>query len=209
MNTKEKTLEEALRLFSERGYEAVSVRDIARAVGVKESSLYNHFRNKQDIFESILAEYSQRGSEFFRQYELTGEDGIFTADSRTVDVYRHMSGEQLAAMAGHIFEFYFTDEINTRLRRMLTIEQYRTPEAARLYRKLSFDDSLTYQTKLFEEMMKAGCFRLADPYILALAFYAPIYLIFCKFDNGGDVDEARELFERHVRHFSKTYAMPC
>jgi AcrR family transcriptional regulator len=207
MHTREKTLQEALRLFSEKGYEAVSVRDIARAVGVKESSLYNHFRNKQDIFDSILAEYSHRGAEFFRQYELTGEDDSFTADSRTVEVYRHMSGEQLAAMAGRIFEFYFTDEINTRLRRMLTIEQYRSPESARLYRKLSFDDSLEYQTKLFEEMIKAGCFRQADPYTLALAFYAPIYLIFCKFDNGGSVAEARELFERHVRHFSDTYTI--
>lgn len=207
MNTREKTLEEALRLFSEKGFEAVSVRDIARAVGVKESSLYNHFKNKRDIFDSILAEYSQRGSEFFRQYELAGEDGIFSADSRTVEVYRHMSGEQLAAMAGHIFEFYFSDEINTRLRRMLTIEQYRSPDAAMLYRKFSFDDSLTYQAELFKEMMKAGCFRQADPYILALAFYAPIHLIFCKFDNGGNVDEARELFERHVRHFSQMYTI--
>lgn len=207
MHTRDRTLQEALRLFSEKGYEAVSVRDIARAVGVKESSLYNHFKNKQDIYDSILAEYSQRGTEFFRQYELAGEDGAFTADSRTVDVYQRMSGEQLAGMAGRIFEFHFTDEINTRLRRMLTIEQYHSPEAARLYRKLSFDDSLEYQTKLFEEMMKAGCFRQADPYTLALAFYAPIYLIFCKFDNRENVDEARELFERHVRHFSDTYTI--
>jgi hypothetical protein len=90
-------------------------------------------------------------------------------------------------MAGRIFEFYFTDEINARLRRMLTIEHTVPHETARLYRKLSFDDSLEYQTKLFEEMYESGCFRQADPYTLALAFYAPIYLIFCKFDNGGSV----------------------
>jgi AcrR family transcriptional regulator len=58
LHTREKTLQEALRLFSEKGYEAVSVRDIARAVGVKESSLFNHFRNKQLFSTSILAEYS-------------------------------------------------------------------------------------------------------------------------------------------------------
>jgi AcrR family transcriptional regulator len=39
MNTKEKILREALDLFSVNGFEAVSMRDIASAVGIKESSL--------------------------------------------------------------------------------------------------------------------------------------------------------------------------
>ena len=54
MTTKDKILKEAFYLFSERGFHAVSVRDIARAVGIKESSLYNHFKNKQDIFDRIV-----------------------------------------------------------------------------------------------------------------------------------------------------------
>ncbi len=57
MKTREKILKEALILFSERGFHAVSVRDIAKAVGIKESSLYNHFKNKQDIFDSIVDMY--------------------------------------------------------------------------------------------------------------------------------------------------------
>ena len=66
MSTKDKIRHEALKLFSTQGYDAVSVRDIARAVGVKESSLYNHFKNKQDIFDDILREYAQRTEEFFK-----------------------------------------------------------------------------------------------------------------------------------------------
>lgn len=54
MTTKEQILEEALKLFSVKGYDAVSVRDILRAVGIKESSLYYHFKNKQDIFDTIV-----------------------------------------------------------------------------------------------------------------------------------------------------------
>lgn len=53
MTTKDNIIEQALRLFSAKGFEAVSVRDIARAVGIKESSLYYHFKNKQDIFDTI------------------------------------------------------------------------------------------------------------------------------------------------------------
>ena len=61
MNTKERIITEALNLFSINGYDSVSVRDIAKAVGIKESSLYNHFKNKQDIFDTIISEYSGRG----------------------------------------------------------------------------------------------------------------------------------------------------
>ena len=43
-NTKERILLEALKLFSNEGYEAVSVEQIAVAVGIKAPSLYKHLR---------------------------------------------------------------------------------------------------------------------------------------------------------------------
>lgn len=54
MGTREKILEEALTLFSQKGYNGVSVREIAGAIGIKESSLYNHFANKQEIFDQTV-----------------------------------------------------------------------------------------------------------------------------------------------------------
>ena len=70
MKTKEKILKEALFLFSDRGFHAVSVRDIAKAVGIKESSLYNHFKNKQDIFDSIVDIQWENAKAYFREKEL-------------------------------------------------------------------------------------------------------------------------------------------
>ena len=40
-------------MFAKRGFSGVSVRDIASAVGVRESALYKHFKNKQDILDKI------------------------------------------------------------------------------------------------------------------------------------------------------------
>lgn len=54
MTTKDNIIEQALRLFSAKGFEAVSVRDIARAVGIKESSLYYHFKTSR-IFSTPLS----------------------------------------------------------------------------------------------------------------------------------------------------------
>ena len=44
MSTKERILNEALRLFSEKGYSDVYVSDIAEAVGIKAPSLYKHYK---------------------------------------------------------------------------------------------------------------------------------------------------------------------
>ena len=61
-DTKAKILEKALELFSENGYDAVSVDQIAKAVGIKAPSLYNHFPVKRAIFDAIVEKTA-------RQYE--------------------------------------------------------------------------------------------------------------------------------------------
>lgn len=207
MNTRDKILIEALNLFSIKGYDPVSVRDIAYAVGIKESSLYNHFKNKQDIFDSIISEYSSRGDAFFHQMQLIGDDMQFAVDERTVNMYRDMPPLEFEAISNRIFDYYFTDEINVKLRKMLTIEQYRNPEIAKKYRELSFESSVNFQSKLFEAFIGAGMFVEADPYMLAMAFFAPIFMIFYMFDNDvQSLKEAKALFERHIRHFIRIYS---
>ncbi|MBN2039434.1 MAG: TetR/AcrR family transcriptional regulator [Spirochaetes bacterium] len=44
----------AVELFSQKGYHGTSIRDITRKVGIKESSLYNHFQGKESILQAIL-----------------------------------------------------------------------------------------------------------------------------------------------------------
>lgn len=60
MSTKERILQEALKLFSQQGYAAVGVEQIAAEVGIKAPSLYKHFKGKQDIFDAIFTEMQRR-----------------------------------------------------------------------------------------------------------------------------------------------------
>jgi AcrR family transcriptional regulator len=53
----EQILSEAKRLFIEQGYHALSMRQIAEAVGVSKAALYYHFRDKQELFLAILESY--------------------------------------------------------------------------------------------------------------------------------------------------------
>jgi AcrR family transcriptional regulator len=58
--TKEKIFDAAIELFAERGYDGVSVRDIARAVGLTEGAVYRHYASKEDILNSIFAYVENR-----------------------------------------------------------------------------------------------------------------------------------------------------
>ena len=54
-DTKEKILLAALKLFAQDGYKAVSVSQIAGALGMTKGALYKHYKNKRDIFAHIVA----------------------------------------------------------------------------------------------------------------------------------------------------------
>lgn len=55
--TKNKILDVSIDLFSKHGYDGVSIRQIAGEVGIRESSIYNHYSNKQSILKAILDYY--------------------------------------------------------------------------------------------------------------------------------------------------------
>ena len=54
MTRRDEIIKQARLLFSLKGYSAVSVRDIAKAVDIKAASLYNHLPSKQAILEAIV-----------------------------------------------------------------------------------------------------------------------------------------------------------
>lgn len=59
-HTKEYIFDQAVRLFSEKGYEATTIRNISSAVGVNEATIYHHFKNKADILAEILRVFDRK-----------------------------------------------------------------------------------------------------------------------------------------------------
>ena len=51
---KEEIIKSAAQLFLERGYSAVTMRDLAKELGIKAASLYNHISSKHEILESLI-----------------------------------------------------------------------------------------------------------------------------------------------------------
>lgn len=55
-DTRQELLDEALRLFAEKGYAGTSIREIAEGVGVRDSAIYSHFSSKRELLDSLIDE---------------------------------------------------------------------------------------------------------------------------------------------------------
>jgi AcrR family transcriptional regulator len=91
--TREVILDTAERLFAARGVDGVAVRDLARAMGITASSLYNHFLSKQALYDAVI----ERGvgpivelvGESWRPGTLRSEDVHAALDRLTTHLARH------------------------------------------------------------------------------------------------------------------------
>ena len=58
-NSKETIIREALKLFAEKGFAAVSMRDLAEAVGISASTIYHYYDSKQTLFRDMIREANE------------------------------------------------------------------------------------------------------------------------------------------------------
>ncbi|HEX2967569.1 MAG TPA: TetR/AcrR family transcriptional regulator [Bacteroidales bacterium] len=56
-NTRDYIIDEAFKLFLTRSYEAVSISDVSAAAGLTKGALYHHFKNKEDLYKSVIDKY--------------------------------------------------------------------------------------------------------------------------------------------------------
>ena len=201
MNTKKKILDVALTLFSEKGYGNVYVGQIAEGVGIKAPSLYKHYKSKQDIFEAILEEMRKRYDKEAAHLNMTGND--FLIDS---ELYNNISEDELVKMGIGIFSFFLHDEYECKFRKMLTIEQFSNKELAELFSYQYFNEPLKYQTGLLQLLIMQGHMKNEDANMMALQFFAPIYLLMTVCDREPQREgEALQILEKHIRQFNRMY----
>ena len=72
-DTKEKILMTALHLFARDGFDAVSVSTISGELGMTKGALYKHYKNKRDIFDSIVERMFEIDAERSKQYQVPEE----------------------------------------------------------------------------------------------------------------------------------------
>ena len=144
MHTKQRILLEALRLFSQKGYDAVSVEQIADAVGIKAPSLYKHYKSKQDIFNAIFEETAKRYGAFAESISVhLGDSG------QDLQVFSAITADALLEKVKSLISYSLHDEFVSQFRRMMTIEQFRSPELSALYSQRYVAQIQNYHKGLF------------------------------------------------------------
>lgn len=78
--TRDQILKVALDLFTEKGFEGTSIREISDALGMTKSSLYYHFANKDAIVASLMKDRADEADELIEWIEQHAEtDGLLRA----------------------------------------------------------------------------------------------------------------------------------
>lgn len=193
LKTKQRVLDAALELFSTQGFEATSIAQIADAVGVRKASLYSHFDSKQDILDCLIQSIMER----YSSHPVRSLAGCADAELDPDGVVRLVT-EQI--------RYTIHDPYVSRARKMLTIEQYRNPELAKLKTKQSYTDVLAFAEALMERLVASGRLKAFDTQVMAAQFAMPVsgWMALCDRELERE-DEVFELIERHIRQFFEVY----
>lgn len=172
-DTREKILLAALELFAADGYEAVSVSQIAGKLDMTKGTLYRHYQNKRDIFDSILRRMEEEDAQQARAHSVP-EDTLAEGEA----AYQAVMLDSLFAFAKAQFAYWTQDAFASAFRRMLTLEQHRSPEMGALFQQYLGAGPLGYTRDLLSAM------GYADAQQKAMALYAPMFLGYSLYDGG-------------------------
>ncbi|OON85644.1 hypothetical protein BXO88_11180 [Oribacterium sp. C9] len=202
--TKEDIILTSLRLFAERGFEAVSTSMIAQELGITKGALYRHYENKQAIFDAIIVKMFELDA---KQAETSGVPVKEYSDD--AEAYKETGFRDLCEFVNEQYSFWTENEFAKLFRRMITIEQFKSPEMNKLYQDVIAIGPVKYTKDLFGEMIVNGQLN-ADAaglgaWNLAVQFFAPLQLSIQLFDGGADSEETRENLKKVTREFERKY----
>ena len=180
-DTKQRILEVSLELFSQRGFSAVSIRDICGRVKIKESSVYYYFKNKQAIFDQLLYLFEKKAGDMMGQLDTALAEQTFSAKENFYQT-----------VCDTFFDKYLMDNFCNRVMRMLLIEQFSNSAIWKAYDRWLFAEPLAFQSKVFSALIQAGVIPSADSEYLAVKYYAPIYFFAQRWLLSGTLSEERK-----------------
>ena len=192
MSTKDRILEAAIDLFAEKGFGEVSIREITRAVGIKESSLYNHFASKQQLLDEIF-DYLKR------HY-----DAMTIPEESVAERMAGITAEELVDLSLKSFQAYLGNPKFLKIWRILSIERFTNARARELFNRHFIDEPMEFQAKVFAALMERGQMPPMDPMVLAREFFSYILFLYFRYieadptvDIAGNT-ELQRMIKEHM-----------
>jgi AcrR family transcriptional regulator len=152
--TRQAILDTAAEQFAQRGYDGVTVRDIAAAVGIQESSIYNHYPSKTKILDTLFQRFvhevpSTRPTDEQLDMMLT----TLTPEEIFRNILFHV-GEHVKGTLSNIAM-------------IITHEKFKNQRAAVVYIKYIVQEPASYYERLIDKMISRGMVRPVDARLFA------------------------------------------
>lgn len=179
MTTKEKIMDVALHMFSERGYEAVSIRDICGEVGIKESTLYYHFKNKMDILDSLIAKFKEHIEGLLIHIDEMPSGKKKNAGSKDI-------------LDSYMMDSYLFDPFCNLMIRLMMIEQFHNEEMRALYEKTMFTDPYDIYLRVFRMLASQGAFSESQVDAIVRRYHAYMTMLTYRYLLNGELTEERK-----------------
>ena len=113
-STRERILDIALELFSERGYDKTSLRDIAERLGTTKVALYYHFARKEDILLELHMRLHEIGYDVLAQLDgLEGAQAYVAAWPRLMDEFIDRVAQNRDLVVLHLRNVHALEQIGT------------------------------------------------------------------------------------------------
>ena len=185
MSTRDKIMDVALNMFSERGYEAVSIRDICGEVGIKESTLYYHFKNKKDILDSLVEKFRTHIEDLLSHVDEITENPSQKKGKKNSDPSVQM-------VDSYMIDSYLFDPFCNLMLRLMMIEQFHNEEIRVLYEKTLFTDPYEIQMNIFKRLASAGVMPEEDVEWIVRETHSYMTMLTFKYLLNGDLTEKRK-----------------
>lgn len=173
--TKDKIFDTALDLFSKKGYDSVSVRTIASEVGIKESSIYNHYSSKKDILISILNYFE----EYFKGNPL---------DDESIRKLLEENPEEFYHQGSEMFKQQIFEEKILKIMKLIFVQMYQIDEVKEFFLREILGGSTDFWSDVFEILIQKNVIgsdcnpnKLAEMYFGFSMF--KLWEIFLKYDD--------------------------
>lgn len=189
--TKKMILECSLALFSSNGFKATTVRDISNSVGVKQSALYNHFKNKNEILETLIEDLTTSAiANIF-----TTKDGLS----------ERLYGKSILLSISTTFKLISFDKKNEALFKLLIQELYNNERVREIYNEYFYQTNVKKLSSILFDMMQNDIIKSNDPLILANEFFSPLFFYQMQISllkqDKKSTSAIVSLFEKHVDFF--------
>ena len=157
VGTKKNIFDNSIKLFTQKGYENVSINDIADSVGIRQSAVYNHFSSKQEILDTIYGFYHHHW--ISNRPRMDCLETLIRKKSSTVEI---ITKGFIYAFEGRIIE-QMSDVIKIIMQRVSTDQK-----ATGLFQKLLLEEGIDFVEKSLNRAIKTGRFKPFDTHTISV-----------------------------------------